>query len=65
LRPPLRRDYATCCGTRSHIALNPEIPLFAGEFASLPSGSHRVLIGKNEAVSLVMVWELPAEFRLN
>ena len=24
-----------------------------------------LFIGKNEAVSLVMVWELPAEFRLN
>src|SRR5262249_16592115 len=34
----------------------------AGEFANLPSGSYLVSMGRNEAVSLVRVWELPAEF---
>jgi hypothetical protein len=41
---------------------NFEVLLSAGEFANLPSGSYWVSIGKNEAVSLVRVWELPAEF---
>jgi|SRR6266436_3669596 quercetin dioxygenase-like cupin family protein len=42
-----------------------EISLSAGEFANLPSGSYRFSVGKNEAVSLVRVWELPAEFWCN
>jgi hypothetical protein len=41
---------------------NFEIPLSTGEFANLPSGSYWVTVGKHEAVSLVRVWELPAEF---
>jgi quercetin dioxygenase-like cupin family protein len=42
-----------------------EISLSAGEFANLPAGSHLVLVGKEQAVSLVKVWELPAEFLPN
>jgi hypothetical protein len=42
-----------------------ELLLSAGEFANLPSGSYLVSVDKNEAVSLVRVWELPAEFRPN
>jgi len=42
-----------------------EISLSAGEFANLPSGTYRLSVGTNEAVSLVMVWELPAEFWRN
>jgi|GraSoiStandDraft_46_1057282.scaffolds.fasta_scaffold187725_1 quercetin dioxygenase-like cupin family protein len=42
-----------------------EISLSAGEFTNLPSGSYGLSVGKNEAVSLVRVWELPAEFWRN
>jgi hypothetical protein len=42
-----------------------DISLSAGEFANLPSGSYWFSVGKNEAVSLVRVWELPAEFWRN
>jgi hypothetical protein len=42
-----------------------DISLSEGEFANLPEGSRLVIVGKNEAVSLVMVWELPAELQTN
>jgi hypothetical protein len=39
-----------------------DLHLSAGEFARLPCGTHQVLVGEEEAVSLVMAWELPVEF---